>query len=64
MFTYGKPYVEANEELTACKTTAMNRNSKKAVAFSEERFDEATELLCSKTGVIDKFKDGVGIDSI
>ena len=42
----------------------MNRSSKKAVAFSEEQLDEVTELLCGKTGVIDKLKEEVGIDSI
>ena len=59
-----KPYVEEDEELTVHKTTAMNRSSKKAVAFSEEQLDEVTELLCSKTGVIDKLKEEAGIDSI
>ncbi len=64
VLTYGKPYAEEDEELTVRKTIAMNRSSKKAVAFSEEQLDEVTELLCSKTGVIDKLKEEVGIDSI
>ena len=62
--TYCKQHVEEAEEFTARKVIAMNRSSKKAVAFSEEQLDEVTELLCRKTGVIDKLREEVGIDSI
>ena len=56
VLTCGKPYVEEDEELIARKTIAMNRSSKKAVAFLEEQLDEVTELLCRKAGVIDELR--------
>jgi hypothetical protein len=64
VFTYCKPYVEEDKEITARKTIAMNRSSKKAVAFSEEQPDEVTELPCRKAGVIDKLKEEGAIASI
>ena len=42
----------------------MNRSSKKAVTFSDEQLSEVTELLCTKTVVIDKLKEEAGIDSV
>ena len=39
VLTTRQPYVEENEELTARKTAAMSRSSRKAVAFSEQQLD-------------------------
>ena len=64
VLTRQQPYVEESEELTARKTVAMNRSSKKAAAFRDEQLSEVTELLCTKTVVIDKLKEEVVIDSV
>ena len=64
VLTRQQPYAEENEELTALKTVKMNRSSKKAVTFSEEQLNEVTELLCTRSVVIDKLKEEVGIDSV
>ena len=64
-FTDWLPEVDSwNEELTALKIIKMNRSSKKAAAFRDDQLSEATELLCTKTVVIDKLKEKVGIDSV
>ena len=64
VLTYGKPYVEEDEGLTARKTIGMNRDAKRALAFSEEQLSAVTEMLCTKSGVIDKLMEEVGDDSI
>ena len=64
VLTRRQPYVEQNDELTARKTVIMRRAARKATAFSEKQLSEVTDILCSKTEVIDKLKEEVGIGSI
>ncbi len=62
MLTSGKPYVEEDRDLTARKTMTMDKHARKAAAFSERELLDITELLCTKTEILNRLKEEAGID--
>ena len=62
MLTSGKPYVEEDRDLTARKKMTMDKHAMKAAAFSEQELLDITELLCTKTEILNRLKEEVGID--
>ena len=61
MLTSGKPYVEEDKDLTARKTVTMDKHAMKAAAFSERKLQDITGLLCTKTEILNRLKEDVGI---
>ncbi|MCL5254216.1 MAG: hypothetical protein M1351_09060 [Candidatus Thermoplasmatota archaeon] len=61
MLISGKPYVEEDKDLTARKTVPMDQHVMNAAAFSEQELVDITELLCTKTEILNRSKEDVGI---
>ena len=61
MLTSGKPYVEEDKNLTARKTVTMDKHAMKDAAFSEQELLDIAELPCTKTEVLYRVKEEVGI---
>ena len=61
MVTSGKPYVEEDKDLTARKTVTTDKHAGKAAAFSEHEFQNIAELPCTKTDILNRSKEDVGI---
>ena len=61
MLTSGKPYVEEDKDLTARKTVTTDKHAGKAAAFSEQELVDITELLRTKTEILYRLKEDVGI---
>ena len=61
MLTSGKPYVEEDKDLTALKTVTTDKHAMKAAAFSEQELLDIAELPCTKTEVLYRVKEEVGI---
>ena len=56
MLTSGKPYVEEDKDLTARKKMTMDKHAMKAAAFSEQELLDITELLCTKTEILNRIR--------